>query len=188
MVRHQGSKHTGWAGLVALACMTAAVAGCAAKMRVDSFTEPGWNVGGYRTYAFAPVAAESTGDPRLDSNPFFNDRMQAAVDKALGARGYERAASATPDFYVHFHASLTQEIDVVEADRLRGYCASEGCRPFVYEAGTLLVDFVDAGTNRLVWRGWAKSNMNGVIDNQAWLEERIDTSIARLMATVVPRS
>ena len=32
-------------------------------------------------------------------------------------------------------------------------------QPYVYEAGTLLLDFVDTRTNRVVWRGWAEGSV-----------------------------
>lgn len=63
--------------------------------------------------------------------------------------------------------------------RIDGSC--EDCHAEVYDAGTLLIDLVDAQTERLVWRGWAKGSLDGVIDNQAWMEERIDETVARIL-------
>jgi hypothetical protein len=51
----------------------------------------------------------------------------------------------------------------------------------VYDAGTLLIDLVDARTNRLVWRGWAEGSVDGVIDNQEWMEARIDEAVTRIL-------
>ena len=48
-------------------------------------------------------------------------------------------------------------------------------------AGTLFIDLVDRRTNRLVWRGWAAGSIEGLIDDQAWLEKRIDETVARIM-------
>jgi hypothetical protein len=31
----------------------------------------------------------------------------------------------------------------------------------VYETGALLIDFVDARTDKLVWRGWAEDGVDG---------------------------
>lgn len=166
-----------------LALVGLAFAGCAIPIRVDSYLERGADLSRYRTYDFAPAAVVSTGDPRLDSNPFFNERVQAAVEKQLGVRGYERTTWGTPDFRVHFHASFTQEIDVNEIDQQSGYCAhGNDCRPFVYDAGTLLIDLVDGGTNKLVWRGWAESSMDEAVDNQTWMEEKIDAAVTKIMS------
>ena len=89
---------------------------------------------------------------------------------------------------IHVHASMAQEINVDEIDRRYGYCPPAQCRPFVYDAGTLLLDFVDAHTNRLVWRGWAESSMDGVVDNQAWMEHRVDDAVTRILARFPRRS
>ncbi len=95
--------------------------------------------------------------------------------------------AGAPDLLVHFHASVAQDINVVELDQQRGYCGQDNCKPFVYDAGTLLMDLVDARTKALVWRGWAAGTFDGVVDNQTWMEERIDTSIDGLAVDQVPR-
>ena len=59
-------------------------------------------------------------------------------------------------------------------------CEDWGCRPFVDEAGTLLLDFIDTRTNRLAWRGWAEGGFDGAIDNQDWMEARIDDAVAKI--------
>jgi Domain of unknown function (DUF4136) len=45
----------------------------------------------------------------------------------------------------------------------------------------LFIDLVDARTDRLVWRGWARGNIDGVIDDQDWMEQSIDEAVARIM-------
>lgn len=160
---------------VAIAALT--VTGCAA-MRVNSFIERGTNFTVYRTYEWAPADQLATGDPRLDNNEFFQERVQAAVEKGLAARGLEKAASA-PDFVLHYHASVTQRVDTAGVDRKYGYC--EDCTPSVFDAGTLTLDIVDARTKRLVWRGWAESTFDGVVDNQEWLEQKIDEAVAQIL-------
>ena len=157
-------------------------------MRVNSYTERAADFSHYRTYAFGPTEAVSTGDPRLDSNPFFYRRVREAVEKQLAATGYEKTAPERADVLIHFHASMTQEINASEIDRQYGSCTSSECRPFVYDAGTLLLDFVDARTDKLVWRGWAEGSMEGVVDNQAWMEERIDDAVGRILARLPHRS
>jgi uncharacterized protein DUF4136 len=168
--------------------MMAAIPACAATMKVNSYTERAADFSHYRTYAFGPTESVSTGDPRLDSNPFFYGRVQTAVDKQLAAIGYEKTAPDRSDLLIHFHASLTQEINTSEIDRQYGYCTSSECRPFVYDAGTLLLDLVDARTNKLVWRGWAEGSMEGVVDNQAWMEQTVDDAVSRILARLPHRS
>ena len=53
----------------------------------------------------------------------------------------------------------------------RTHC--DECRPGLFDTGTLLIEFVDARTSQLVWRGWAKSSVDGVIDDQEWMERKM---------------
>lgn len=162
--------------------------GCAVPIRVNSYVERGADLSRYRTYDFAPVEEAPTGDPRLDSNPFFNERIRAAAANGLIGRGYVRVSSSAAELVVHFHASVVQDINIDELDRQRGYCPEDGCRPFAYDAGTLLIDIVDSRTGKIVWRGWAESSFEGLVDNQSWLEERIDTAVGRIIAKMPRRA
>ena len=121
---------------------------------------------------------QTTGDPRFDNNRFFQERVEAAVELQLAARGFEKAG-ATPDLLVRYYASVDQQVNADGADR--PFVACEDCRPFVFDAGTIVVDLIDARTKRLVWRGWEEGSIDGVIDNQQWMEKRIDQAVARII-------
>jgi hypothetical protein len=158
-----------------------ALTGCAST-NVSSYLERENDFARYRTYNWAPAEALETGDPRLDNNPFFHERIQGDVEKQLATRGFEKTASGAPDVLVHYHASVGQRIDVNSIDRESGNCYdAHDCRPYVYEAGTLLIDFVDGRTNKLVWRGWAQDSVDGVIDNQDRLAKQINQAVTRMM-------
>ena len=161
---------------IALAALVASACG---PMRVNAFVERNTNFADFKTYAWAPPDQLTTGDPRLDNNEFFQERVKTAVEKGFDARGLEKATAGTADVVLHYHASVTQRVDANGADERYGYC--EDCRPFVFDAGTLTLDVVDAQTNHLVWRGWAESSIDGVIDNQQWLERRIDEAVTRIL-------
>lgn len=157
------------------------LSGCA-SMRVNSYLERGIDFSKYRTYAWAPVERFSTGDPRLDNNNFFQDRLRAGVEARLAARGFRKSDGAAPDVVVHYHASVSQQIDLNALDPMYANCDRGSCGPSVYEAGTLVLDLVDGSTSRLVWRGWAETSMENVIDNQRFLEETIDQAVTRILA------
>jgi hypothetical protein len=155
--------------------------GCA-SMKVTSYTEPGIDFTQYRTYNWEPVAPLSTGDPRLDNNPFFQERVQVDVEKQLATRGFEKTTSAMPDLLIRYHASVRQRLEVNSTGRdTNGYCLSDDCRPYVYDKGALVLDLVDARTDRLIWRGWAEGSVEGTIDNQEWMEQKIDEVVARIL-------
>ena len=82
---------------------------------------------------------------------------------------------------VYYHTNVTQQLLASDIDRPIGDDRHDDSRAFVYEGGTLVVDFVDARTNSLIWRGWAKGSVEGVIDNQEWMEQKIDEAITRIL-------
>lgn len=87
-------------------------------MTVSSHVQHSLDVAQYRTYDWGLPDALPAGDPRLDKNPFFQDHTQGAVERQLAAKGFQRSTSGTPDLLVHYHASITQRIDVNRIDRL----------------------------------------------------------------------
>ena len=162
--------------------------GCA-TMSVSSHIQRGISFSDYVTYDWGPPDNLPVGDPRLDNNAFFNDYLQGAVEKQLVAKGYDRAAAGLKaDMLLHYHASVHQKLDVYAADRRYGYCDGPECgdRVVEYEQGTLVIDMVDARTNKLIWRGWAQDAMTGVIDNQARLEQQVDEGVTKMML-LLPR-
>jgi len=159
----------------ALTICSLTISGCAVR-RVDSYLARGVNLASYRTYAWRPVQPGATGDVRLDNNEMFQERVQAAVERQLASRGFEKTVAA-PQLLVHYHANVEQRIDLTELEPWES-CAE--CKPFIYDASTLMIDLVDARTNDLLWRGWSQSNIDGIVDNQRWLEEQIDETVAKI--------
>ncbi len=176
------SRRWNWSAAVGLAAL--AVAGCA-TLQVSSYVARGNDFSRYHSYGWAPDDQLRTGDPRLDNNPFFLDRLEADVDRDLASRGLEKHTQGQPDLLVHYHVSINQEINATQVDASYGYTCT-GCEPYVYDAGTLLIDFVDARTHALVWRGWAEGSMDNAIDNQAFMERKIDDAVTRILKKLPP--
>jgi hypothetical protein len=168
--------------LTAVALLATVAAGCA-TMLVSSHIQRDVDFGRYRTYDWGPADALPTGDPRLDRNPFFKDHMQGAVERGLARKGLTLSTSGTPDLLIHYHANVTQRIDVDRIDQRYGYCYGNDCnvRLMDYEAGTIVLDVVDTRTNRVVWRGWAQDSLDGVIDNQDRMEKMINQAVAKML-------
>lgn len=143
-----------------------AVVGCAT--RVNSYLERNADFTRYHSYAWAERTALSTGDPRLDNNRFFSQRIEDAIDMQLAARGFEKVRPDAGDLVVQIHARMDH-------------------RRRVDDTGTLFIDFTDRRTNTLAWRGWAEGPFDGVIDDQRWMEEVIDEAVAKILARL-PRN
>jgi hypothetical protein len=150
--------------------------GCA-SVNVGSYAARGTDVRQYRTYNWASTAGQPTGDPRLDNNKIVQEYVQTAIEHHLRIKGLKKAVS--PDLLVRYYTNVKQE--VYTNGHVPGDPHCEDCHAEVYDRGTLLIDLVDARTERLVWRGWAEGSLDGVIDDQDWMEERLDEAVARIL-------
>lgn len=161
-------------GLLLLA-LTACATGPSVTTNFDRTTD----FSRYRTYAW--TAGVATLDPAVD------DKIHAAVEEQLTAKGIRKVdRSASPDLLVAASASRDQE-RIVQPDQW-GYdlgpvgMGSERVEVLLIPVGTLLVDVVDAGTNRLVWRGKVSKALGGPVS------ERQIRNAARLLFRDFPAS
>jgi uncharacterized protein DUF4136 len=151
-------------------------------MNVSAHMQRGLDVARYHSYDWGPADALPTGDPRLDQDPYFKDHLEGAVEKQLALRGFERPSTGTPDLLIHYHASINRRIDVDRTDRQYGYYHDpDGTRVFEYEAGTLILDFVDTRTNSVVWRAWAQDAVQGMLESRDVMGRKIDEAVTRML-------
>ncbi|MGQ0734698.1 MAG: DUF4136 domain-containing protein [Acidobacteriota bacterium] len=167
----------------AAATLALSLTACAAAMNVSSHVASGLDFSTYKTVGWGPPDELPTGDPRLDQNPFFQDHVQGAVEKGLAAQGFEQTTTGTPDLLIHYHASITTRVDVNRIDREYGYCYGEDCevRVVEFEAGTLVLDLVDARTKQVIWRGWAQHRVGDILDDPDEMAERITEAVSRML-------
>jgi len=135
------------------------------------------NFAKYRTFDFANTEVKTSGDqnPLLNS-PIAQDRIKQAIASELAKRGL-REVEANPDVIVTTHTFVEKAERTVYdtygganyaypyAVGYRGrflpinygywYTPSYYSQPRTeqYREGTLIIDFIDARTNNLVWRG-----------------------------------
>lgn len=170
-------------GLAAMAVAAASMFMACAPVQVRSFTARNAPLTNYHTYRWAEDTSRATGDPRLDNNPFFERRLMTSADRELSAHGFELRPSGNTDLVLHFHASVSQRLDVSVVDRTLGACSGCGSSS-LYDAGTIMLDLVDPKTNTLVWRAWSEGSIDGLVDDQKILEQRIDDAVKRIVATL----
>ena len=166
---------------VVLVLMSTLAAACGVR-EVNSYSDRGFDVARYRTYAWAAEAPRPTGDPRLDNNQILRSRVETDIDKELASHGFEKTLVEAPDLLVRYFASVTQELDTTRDDR-----ACTGCVSEVYDAGTLTIDLVDARSGRLLWRGWAQGSVEGMVDEQRWFEALVGQAVTRILKTLPRR-
>ena len=94
-------------------------------------------------------------------------RIQKAVNIELAARGLILDAQ-NPDFRIAEHIGSEEKVQINTwgysygsyKGYWGGYWGHGGVSEYRYEEGTLILDFVDAATNRLIWRGAAKAEID----------------------------
>jgi len=172
-----------------LAAVPLVVAGACATVSVGADHEAGVRFDQYRTFGWEAQDALPVGDPRLDNNPFFDSRVRGAVELELAAKGL-RLVTDTPDLLIHYHASVQQRIDVIKRDESRGYITPDYGQPSTvveFEEGTIIVDVADAKSKKILWRGWAQTDVGGLMNQPREMEKRIRTAMQK-MITEFPRT
>lgn len=161
-----------------IAAVLALVANACAPVLVNSYRQRDADFTRYRTYTWATTTELATGDARLDNNPFVDRATRQAIDRVLAGRGLAESREA-PHVMLRYHLSITQRLDLAGTGST--YLICEECAPSVYDAGTLVIDILDADTSTLLWRGWAEGSFDRLIDDQQALEQRINEVVAKIM-------
>ena len=165
---------------IPLLALVAAVA-CGGRMVTGADFDPAVGMGEPRTFSWGLADELPVGDPRLDQNPFFVNRMHAAIERELAARGV-RYVELGGDLLVHHHAAVRSRVDVLRVDEQAGYSQAYGQGPatelYRYDEGTFLVDVADRRTRRIVWRGWARADLMGTLDDAPRFVELLDRAVA----------
>ncbi len=141
----------------------------------------------YKTYDWMPIPEKA------GVNDLVVDRIKKAVDSELGAKGLKQT-SQSPDFLIAEHIGKK---DKVEADSwgygyygpIRvyrgGFWGMDNVSTYHYEEGVLILDFVDAGTKKLFWRGVAKAHVQNV-DTPEKRQKLINEAVKKILEKYPP--
>lgn len=120
-------------------------------------------------------------------------RIKASLERHLAQKGYSIVTS-NPDFLIAIHGGKEKKVNVVDwgytyrgNEHYRyGYAPREKqINVYQYETGTLILDFVDAASQELIWRG----SVSKVIDPNPTPEKRdkvINEAVARVLEKFPP--
>jgi hypothetical protein len=169
----------------AMALLGLATAGCATIL-VSSHVRRDVDFSRFRSFDWGPADALPTGDPRLDGDPVFKDYLQGAVERRLAEHGLALATAGTPDLLIHYHANVTRRFDVNHVDQEYHDGTGNAGGVTHYEAGTIVLDIIDASTNQLVWRGWAQEDLDGVIGNPRRMKAVIERAVGQMLDRLPP--
>ncbi len=137
--------------------------GCGGGLQVDTDFDPQADFASMETYAWAQRTPTGDDDPRV-YNALVARRLKTAVDNALQAKGF-REVSSSPDVYVAWHGAIKGKMSYETISNDYGYgwgrygrggwhmgATSSRTEVREWDEGTLLIDFIDAGTEELVYR------------------------------------
>jgi len=155
--------------------------GAVAGMRVKSLSMPGVELGRYATYAW-----DSNHDP--DSGSFMAEgsstakRMERLGNPMLAERGLSEVASGEPDLWIRYTALSVGNVSMArnagEGSDVNWILEPMTFHDVSYRLGTLLLEFVDAESDQLVWAGWASDVMP---DADKLIEKKIDKAIQKIL-------
>jgi hypothetical protein len=166
------------------------LSGCSA-VKVDY--NPTANFSQYKSFAWLPAEVKTTGNPLYKSS-LTDQRVRQSIEAAFAERGIFRQAG-NPDFLVGYHYYVEQKTRQVPTGYGVPFYGGWGFRPWGwgwgmpyyggyrpyaterYDAGTLVVDIVDARTNDLVWRG----SFEEAVSNPAALTRQLSRQVAKIM-------
>ena len=171
------------------------VIGCAKTIEVNYDYDTGTNFSKYNTYDWLPIPDKAKADSLTIKH------IKNAVNQELSRKGFSQD-TLNPNFLIAVHGGRERKVDVTEwgyAYVPRGYYRhgaywatprsdiqlGREISTYEYEIGTLVIDFVDAKTNNLIWRGTGQAMVEPSI-SPVEREKRINDGIAKILTNFPP--
>jgi hypothetical protein len=143
-----------------------ALAACESQPRVHSDFNPGYDFASVRKIAIIgpAVAAGSV----TQAGDLISTRIENAVRGVLQSRGYQIVQPRDAELLVSWFLTTRNKTDITTYNTGVGYrCWAPACRSMAtdvsvrnYQEGTLFIDFIDARTHQLQWRGAASKRVD----------------------------
>ena len=134
---------------------TLVAASAAARMKIESRYDQTYFIQNWKSFDFKKQFRSPTDALAKDKES--EGRIREALEKELVTRGLKRKTGGDIDFLIAFTAGVGQKLD----SRSLSYGVPGSWRHDFWSdsvpQATLLVDFVDARANQVVWRGTAKA-------------------------------
>ena len=171
-----------------LLCLPSAAPSFAIDVKTDF--DRGIDFGRYKTFCWQKVETR---------NPLWIERIKAAVNAALTAKGWSLAESSSACDVALMAMEIKRDHDTVNTfyDDVGGGFGGWGWRGFgaggfgeatttteTYQTGTLIVDLFDAKTKNLVWRGSATDTLSNNSDKNI---KKLKSSVQKLFEHFPPQ-
>ena len=121
------------------------------------------------------------------------ERVKKAVSAELQAKGL-MMNSNNPDFLIAEHLGSKDKVQVTNwgygygphGGYWGGHWGRGGITAYQYEEGSLILDFVDAKSKKMIWRGVAKANINNA-DTPEKKEKLINEAVQEILKNFPPK-
>jgi hypothetical protein len=163
--------------------LAASAGGCALAVTAGADYAPDLDLSRYTSFAWTePTETGVESDPRLESNPLFHARVQAAITIELHDVGINQGVPGA-GLLVHYHAVVRDRVEVYETDErdvLTNTQYEQETQVVQFEEGTILVDLADAQTGDVIWRGWAQFPIGRALVNPEVMGNAISQSMSKM--------
>jgi hypothetical protein len=166
------------------------VVGCSSIYGVSYDYNKYTNFARLRTYDWLPFAANNENRKNEKIDNINLTRIRTAVSNQLESKGLE-VSSEHPDFLIAVYLKTKERLSVINYGGpyvypYYGYGPYWGTSRIVqYEEGTLLLDFIDPKSKKLIWRGSAKSDLDSVSTPEK-REKMIYEAVQKILANFPP--
>ena len=146
----------------------------ASAQSVQSDYDRSFRFSNLKTFSFA-TQRRGPSDP-LAGDSLNDGRIRTSMESQLMANGF-RMETEKPDFVIAYYVTTKNKLSVQDY----GYgpprwWGSRDIRVNQYSEGTLMVDFIDAKTNQVIWRGRA----SGTLELKG-VDKKISKSVEKLV-------
>jgi hypothetical protein len=146
---------------------------------IKSSSDKDYHLASLKTYDYK-VEVRDPADP-LATDTLTEQKIKEALDDALEANFYHPASEGTPDFLIAYRVT-TRDMTETRRVPLRGPLGPRANIQIEnYVQGTLIVDFIDPQTKKLVWRGVASGTVGRETVDPKVAEEKIKAATRLLL-------
>jgi hypothetical protein len=163
-----------------------ALAGCSTS-RVKHGYDKETDFTALKTYNWRPVKRQ------LNISDLAEEQAKVAVGRHLTAKGLNEAQES-PDFTIAMYLGKQLKGNNIDYNPHHGfqrrlYWERWGRTPmdvYEYQEGTMIIDFVNAQTDELMWRGLSKVVLDRVVTPEE-MEKRINDTVKEILVNFPPQ-
>ena len=168
------------------------VSGCGSSISVNHDYDVNAPFADYRTYDWIPLPEAKPGNAStaVQRNDLLDKRIKNALGDALLDKGLAPNTNS-PDILVVFHVGVQDKVQVTDwGYRYSDYYWGWGGREidvYNYKEGTLIIDFIDAKTKNLIWRGAGKKALDDGKQSPEKSDKIIRSVVGKIMSKYPPK-